>query len=107
MSLDAGGNGLGLGPASRGFSFIPEVSDSVLVSFLDGQQLSQPVIIGSMFHGANAASLGGGKGNHIKSILTRSGHTIEFITAFHVFFSALIQEEATGINLSFLFSNHG
>jgi uncharacterized protein involved in type VI secretion and phage assembly len=78
MSLDAGGNGYGKGPASRGFSFIPELKDSVLVSFLNPQQLAQPFVMGSMFHGANAVKLGGGKGNHIKNIITRSGHTIEF-----------------------------
>ncbi|GHT68253.1 hypothetical protein AGMMS50239_32950 [Bacteroidia bacterium] len=78
MSLDAGGNGLGKGPASRGFTFIPELKDSVLVSFLNPQQLAQPYVTGSMFHGGNAVNLGGGKGNHIKTILTRSEHLVEF-----------------------------
>jgi uncharacterized protein involved in type VI secretion and phage assembly len=72
MSLDAGGNGYGKGPASRGFSFIPELKDSVLVSFLNPQQLAQPFVMGSMFHGANAVKLGGGKGNHIKNITDKS-----------------------------------
>jgi len=72
MSLDAGGNGYGQGPASRGFSFIPELKDSVLVSFLNPQQLAQPFVMGSMFHGANAVNLGGGKGNHIKTITDKS-----------------------------------
>lgn len=72
MTPDAGGNGKGLGPVSRGISFVPEVSDSVLISFLDPQQLSQPFVMGSIFHGANAATLGGGKGNHIKSIRDKS-----------------------------------
>ena len=78
MSLDAGGNGLGKGPASRGFTFIPELKDSVLVSFLNPQQLAQPYVTGSMFHGGNAVNLGGGRGNHIKTILTRSEHFVEF-----------------------------
>ena len=78
MSNNAGGNGLGKGPASRGFVFIPEEKDSVLVSFLNPQQLSQPFVMGSMFHGANAVLLGGGKGNNIKTIRTRSEHLVEF-----------------------------
>ncbi len=69
---DAGGNGQGLGYASRGFSFLPEKGDSVLVSFMDGPWLSQPVITGSLFHGANALGLGGGIGNHLKTITDKS-----------------------------------
>ena len=78
MSLDAGGKGKGLGPVNRGFVFIPEKGDSVLVDFLDGQPLSHPVVIGSMYHGENAENQGGGKGNHIKTIMTRSEHQIIF-----------------------------
>ncbi|WP_373720319.1 phage baseplate assembly protein V [Bacteroides heparinolyticus] len=78
MSLDAGGKGKGLGPVNRGFVFIPEKGDSVLVDFLDGQHLAHPVVIGSMYHGENAENQGGGKGNHIKTIMTRSQHRIEF-----------------------------
>ncbi len=77
MTPNAGGNGSGLGPFNRGISFIPEVSDSVLVSFLDGQQFSQPVVIGSMFHGSNAVKLGGKVKNNLKTIRTRSGHLIQ------------------------------
>lgn len=79
MTPDAGGNGNGLGPVSRGYSFIPEKSDTVTISFLDGSQLCHPVVVGSMFHGKNAENLGGGKPlNNIKTIRTRSGHTIMF-----------------------------
>jgi hypothetical protein len=34
--------------------------------------------MGSMFHGKNGVNQGGGKGNHIKTIITRSGHTVAF-----------------------------
>ncbi|MCL1932775.1 MAG: phage baseplate assembly protein V [Candidatus Azobacteroides sp.] len=78
MSSDAGGNGYGKGPVSRGFCFIPEIRDSVLVSFLNPQQLAQPFVMGSMFHGKNAENLGGGDGNHVKFIRTRSKHLLEF-----------------------------
>ena len=37
---------------------------------------SRPYVMGSMFHGKNGT--GGQAENHIKSIITRSGHTIEF-----------------------------
>lgn len=72
MTPDAGGNGHGLGPVSRGYSFLPEKNDTVALSFLDGPWLSHPVVVGSMFHGSNAAVLGGGKGNHIKTIRDKS-----------------------------------
>lgn len=79
MTPDAGGNGTGLGPVSRGYSFVAEVGDSLLVSFLD-EQLSEPFVMGSMFHGANAKNLGGGKGNHIKTITDKSEGQILFNT---------------------------
>jgi uncharacterized protein involved in type VI secretion and phage assembly len=78
MTPDAGGKGEGLGPASRGYSFLPELKDTVAISFLDGSQLCHPVIVGSMFHGKNAENLGGGPDNNIKTIRTRSGHLIHF-----------------------------
>ncbi|MDR3340762.1 MAG: phage baseplate assembly protein V [Candidatus Symbiothrix sp.] len=62
---------------NRGFVFVPELYDKVLVSFFEGNP-EFPFIMGSMFHGKNGVNQGGGKGNHIKTILTRSGHTIEF-----------------------------
>ena len=71
MTPDSGGNGAGLGPVSRGYSFVSEVGDSLLISFLD-QHLSEPFAMGSVFHGANSLGLGGGKGNHIKSIRDKS-----------------------------------
>jgi uncharacterized protein involved in type VI secretion and phage assembly len=75
MTPDAGGNGAGLGPVSRGYSYVAEKGDSVLVSFLD-RDLSRPFIVGSMFHGKNAEQLGGGWGNHIKTITDKSGGQI-------------------------------
>ena len=78
MTPDAGGGGYGLGPESRGYSFVPEVSDTVAVNFLDGPELSHPVVVGSMFHGSNAMNLGGGVNNNIKTIITRSKHMIKF-----------------------------
>lgn len=76
MIPDAGGNGKGLGPVNRGYTFIPEVADSILIGFLDPQQLSQPFVMGSMYHAKNSEGRGGVK-NNIKTIITRSKHMIQ------------------------------
>lgn len=60
---------------NRGFVFIPEVGDQVMVGFEYGDP-NRPYVMGSMFHGKS--SNGSGPDNHIKSIITKSGHTLEF-----------------------------
>jgi uncharacterized protein involved in type VI secretion and phage assembly len=60
---------------NRGFMFIPEVGDQVLVDFENGNP-DKPFVAHSMYHGQNGA--GGGSGNHIKSIVTKSGCMIQF-----------------------------
>ena len=60
---------------NRGFVFIPEKGDQVMVGFEFGDP-NRPYVMGSMFHGKNGA--GGGSNNAVKSIITRSGHTIQF-----------------------------
>jgi uncharacterized protein involved in type VI secretion and phage assembly len=57
---------------NRGYSFIPELDDMVLISFFEGNP-EFPFVMGSMFHGKNALNLGGGKGNHIKSFTDKTG----------------------------------
>ena len=59
---------------NRGFVFIPEVGDKVLVGFRNGDP-NRPYVMGSLFNGYTAA--GGLDANHLKSIRTRSGHAIE------------------------------
>ncbi|MDU1906077.1 MAG: phage baseplate assembly protein V [Dysgonomonas sp.] len=81
MSPDAGGlvgyssNKTGVVEKNRGMIFIPEEGDQVMIGFEFGDP-NRPYVMGSMFHGMN--TVGGGANNHIKSIITRSGHTLEF-----------------------------
>ena len=60
---------------NRGFVFVPETGDQVLIDFELGNP-SCPYVSGSMFHGNNGE--GGKSKNSVKSIITRSGHFIEF-----------------------------
>ncbi|OEK09848.1 hypothetical protein A8C32_10070 [Flavivirga aquatica] len=60
---------------NRGHVFIPEVGDQVMVGFRYSDP-QRPFVLGSLFHGNNGA--GGGIDNTKKSIITRSGHVIEF-----------------------------
>lgn len=60
---------------NRGHVFIPEIDDQVVVGFHHNDP-NKPFVLGSLFHGNNAA--GGGQNNNFKTIKTRSGHTLEF-----------------------------
>ncbi|SNQ45111.1 conserved hypothetical protein [Cellulophaga lytica] len=62
-------------PTNRGFVFIPEEGDQVLLGFRYNDP-NRPFILGSLFNGQTAA--GGKPTNTHKSIITRSGHTLEF-----------------------------
>ncbi|WP_431306828.1 type VI secretion system Vgr family protein [Chryseobacterium indicum] len=59
---------------NRGFMAIPEVGDQVIVNFVH-QHPDRPFVMGGMFHGAIGA--GGGAGNNIKSLSSRSGNKLE------------------------------
>lgn len=60
---------------NRGFVFIPEPGDLVMVGFEQGNP-DRPYVTGSLFYKAN--SQGAATDNTVKSIRTRSGHTLEF-----------------------------
>ena len=77
MTPDAGRSGDV--KSNRGFVFIPEVGDHVLVGFRHGDP-SRPYAMGSLFNGFTGK--GGFEGNHRKSLTTRTGHTIELDDAF-------------------------
>ena len=59
--------------SNRGFVFIPEVGDHVLVGFRHGNP-SRPYVMGSLFNGFTGK--GGGSKNSIKSLKTRSGISV-------------------------------
>ena len=68
MTPDAGGSDKV--SKNRGFVFIPEVGDQVVVGFRYGDA-NRPFVMGSMFHGK--AGGGGGGSNNSKSLTTKSG----------------------------------
>lgn len=68
LSPDAGGS-------ERGYIFVPEIGDEVMVQFEDNDP-ARPYCAGSLF--TEPAARGGLSGNHLKSIITRSGIKIIF-----------------------------
>jgi hypothetical protein len=59
---------------NRGFMAVPEVGDQVVVNFVH-QHPDRPFVMGGMFHGGIGA--GGGAGNNVKSLSSRSGNKLE------------------------------
>ena len=60
---------------NRGWVFVPEVGDQVMVGYEHGNP-DRPYVTGAMFH--SASGKGGDKDNKTKSIITRSGSAIVF-----------------------------
>lgn len=60
---------------NRGFFFVPETGDQVMVGFELGDP-NRPFVMGSLFYKENAGGITGD--NTLKTIRTRSGHTLEF-----------------------------
>lgn len=72
MSPDAGGSEKV--SKNRGFMAIPEVGDQVMVGFVHSHP-DRPYVMGGLFHGKVGG--GGGSGNNVKSLSSKSGHTVE------------------------------
>ena len=66
--------------SNRGFVFIPEVGDQVLLGFRHGDP-ARPYVMGSLFNGSTGK--GGFDSNHKKSLTTRSGSTVTFDDTAH------------------------
>lgn len=69
--------------ADRGFYFLPEIGDEVVVAFREGDP-ERPVVLGSIWNGVDQAPReefwGGDVGpNDIKRIVTKSGHRIQLV----------------------------
>ena len=60
--------------SNRGFVFIPEVGDQVLLGFRHGDP-TRPYVMGSLFNGTTGGD--GGQGNNCKSLTTRSGSSLK------------------------------
>ena len=58
---------------NRGFMAIPEIGDQVIVNFVH-QHPDRPFVMGGMFHGGVGG--GGGQGNNVKSLSSKSGNII-------------------------------
>ncbi len=61
---------------NKGFYFIPEVGEEVLIAF-EGGNAEKPFVLGAMYNGS-ASSGYAAEENKIKAIHTRSGHIIKF-----------------------------
>ena len=61
--------------SNRGFVFISEVGDQVLLGFRHGDP-ARPYVMGSLFNGTTGR--GGLEDNHKKSLTTKSEHTLSF-----------------------------
>jgi len=61
-------------PQNRGFVFIPEKDDIVMIDFEYGDP-NRPYVSGSIF--SEKVSIGCGVDNNVKTIITRTGHTIK------------------------------
>ena len=59
---------------NRGFVAIPEKGDQVMVAFVHGHP-DRPYVKGGLFHGKVGG--GGGSDNNIKSLTSKSGHTVQ------------------------------
>ncbi len=59
----------------KGFHFIPELGEEVVVNF-EGGNAERPFVAGTLYHGLAQASSWQSDSNDIKAIRSRSGHTV-------------------------------
>ncbi|WP_192501877.1 phage baseplate assembly protein V [Flavobacterium sp. PL002] len=62
--------------AGKGFYFIPEIGEEVLVGF-EGNNAQNPYVLGSQYNGSESSGYADGE-NNLKAIHTRSGTKIAF-----------------------------
>lgn len=65
------------GGDDKGFYFIPEIGEEVMVAFENGNG-EKPYVVGTLYHGLqHPGNTWPGGSNDIKAIRTRNGHTVE------------------------------
>ncbi|OOV17478.1 type VI secretion system Vgr family protein [Flavobacterium sp. LM4] len=62
--------------SGKGFYFIPEIDEEVLVGF-EGSNAQNPYVLGTQYNGSQSSGYADGK-NNVKVIHTRSGHILKF-----------------------------
>ncbi len=62
--------------ADKGFHFIPEIDEEVMIGF-EGGNAERPYVMGALYTGVNKPDSWQTDANNVKAIRTRSGHTIE------------------------------
>jgi type VI secretion system secreted protein VgrG len=108
--------------ADRGFMFMPEVGDEVMVAFEDGD-FERPIVLGCVWNGVDRApreEFWGGElqDNDVKRIVTKSGHRIQMVdkkgkesivvaTPKHLKVSLIETTDETGRSMLTLYSDNG
>jgi phage baseplate assembly protein gpV len=60
----------------RGWYFLPEVNDEVLVAFEHGD-INRPLVIGALWNGKDKPPIEQSSDNHVRALVSRAGHRIE------------------------------
>jgi type VI secretion system secreted protein VgrG len=108
--------------SDRGFMFMPEVGDEVVVGFENGD-IERPVVLGCVWNGVDLAprqEFWGGEleQNDVKRIVTKSGHRLQFVdksgkeaialaTPNHLKLSMIEKTDETGRSMITLHSENG
>ncbi|WP_348536971.1 type VI secretion system Vgr family protein [Flavobacterium hungaricum] len=62
--------------SGKGFYFVPEIGEEVLIGF-EGNNVQNPYVIGAQYNGQDSSGYADAQ-NNVKAIHTRSGHIIKF-----------------------------
>ncbi|MBQ4822422.1 phage baseplate assembly protein V [Aquimarina sp. MMG016] len=82
----------------KGFHFIPEIGEEVLIGF-EGGNAERPYVMGTLYNGSAKSAGWKTNNNDIKAIRTRSGHTIELNDAEGKEFITIIDQNANTIHI--------